>query len=80
MNPHYIIYKCKSHWRVEQRSKQPNAFGERLVLFTKHQSKNAALLSLANGGSKNAATYDVFKANGEHHYSGVFAVCEASDV
>ena len=62
---HFKIYKKNSTWRVSME-------------ISKHKTKNYALKSLikhmrADATYFNAlSTYDVYRSNGEHEYSGVF--------
>ena len=77
---HFIVYKNNSTWRVEQGMNITNGLGESMAISTMHKTKTKAINRL-NKDMFNCAnyydessTYDIYKANGQYDYGGVFVL------
>ena len=77
---HFTVFRKGGTWRIQQRMKGLNAFGENLAIFTKHKTKRSALdklnrnMMLHAKHFKETSTYDVYTSNGNFDYGGVFAL------
>ena len=77
---HFKIYKKNSTWRVEQGMNITNGLGESMAMSTMHKTKTEAINTLDKNMFHCAkyydesSTYDVYKANGQYDYGGIFAL------
>tara|TARA_Y100000114_G_C11657986_1_gene277594 strand:- start:44 stop:328 length:285 start_codon:yes stop_codon:yes gene_type:complete len=80
---HFTVFRKSGTWRIQQGMGGLNAFGESLAISTRHRTKRLALdklgrtMELHAKHFKESSTYDVYTANGNYDYGGIFAMDEA---
>ena len=62
---HFKIYKKNSTWRVSMDISKHTTKDKALKSLVKHMLADAKYLN-------DSSSYDVYRSNGEHEYSGVF--------
>ena len=74
---HFTVFRKSGTWRIMATD---NAFGESLAISTRHRTKRLALdkldrtMALHAKHFKESSTYDVYTANGNYDYGGIFAL------
>ena len=82
---HFMVYKNNSTWRVEQGMNITNGLGESMAMSTMHKTKTEAINTLDKNMFHCAkyydesSTYDVYKANGQYDYRGIFALDKGTE-